>query len=326
MRTYKLRKCKRVHGLHFAGDGRRLLAVGGAEAGMVDSAVWLDLATGDSAGRIDQLARGYAVAPDGSRLVFVGVHRYRGGGAPLQWTPLPDFTDGWRSVPEPATRGRTLSSFSELWAIAFDPSGDTLIVGHGNAHRRTADLGVYEWEMGLTQLRFDTGEVVQRLSVSDLPGVFAFAPDGTRLAVSGGSESAQPEVTVLEFPGGRMKFCYLPSGTRTRCLTFLPDGRLVAANARNVYVFPPDGPEPQFVLAGHKGQVNAIAAFPDGRRLLSASHDGVVGIWDPADGRETAALDWKIGPVTALAFAPDGLTCAAAAGAKGQVVLWDVEM
>ena len=85
----------------------------------------------------------------------------------------------------------------------------------------------------------------------------------------------------------------------------------------------PDGPEPQFVLGGHKGQVNAITAFPEGRRLLSASHDGAIRIWDLANGRETAALDWTIGPITALAFAPDGLTCAAA-GAKGRVVLWDV--
>ncbi len=324
MRTYKLKKCKRVHGLQFAADGRRLLAVGGAEAGMVDCAVWLDLATGDSASRIDQLARGYAVSPEGSRLVFVGAHRYRGGGVPLQWTPLPDFSGGWWPVPEPAVRRQKLSSYSELWTVAFDPSGDTLIVGHGNTHRRTADLGVYEWEMGLTQLRFESGEVVKRLSVSDLPGVFAFNGDGTRLAVSGGPESGQPEVVVLEFPGGRMMFRYVPSGTRTRCLTFLPDGRLVAANARNVYVFPPDGPEPDFVLTGHEGQVNALAAFPDGRRLLSASHDGAIRVWDLADGRETAALDWKIGPITALAFAPDGLTCAAA-GAKGQVVLWDVD-
>ena len=141
--------------------------------------------------------------------------------------------------------------------------------------------------------------------------------------MSGGSESGQPEVAVLELPGGGMKFHYLPSGTRTRCLAFLPDGRLIAANARDVYVFPPDGPEPQFVLGGHKGQVNAIAVFPDGRRLFSASHDGAIRIWDLATGREVAALDWKIGPVTALAFAPDGLTCAAA-GARGQVVLWDV--
>ena len=325
MRTYKLKKCKRVHGLHFAADGRRLLAVGGAEAGMVDSALWLDLATGDSANRIDQLARGYAVSPDGSRLVFVGAHRYRGGGSPVQWLPLPDFSGGWRPVPEPTGRASKLSSFSELWAIAFDPSGDTLIIGHGSAHRRTADLGVYEWEMGLTQLRFETGEVVKGLSVSDLPGVFAFSPDGTRLAVSGGPQSGHPEVVVLEFPGGSMKFRYLPSGTRTRCLAYLPDGRLIAANARSVYVFPPDGPEPQFVLTGHEGQVNALAAFPDRRRLLSASHDGAIRIWDLVTGREVAALDWKIGPLTALAFAPDGLTCAAA-GAKGQIVLWDVEV
>ncbi len=35
-------------------------------------------------------------------------------------------------------------------------------------------------------------------------------------------------------------------------------------------------------------------------------------------------FDWKIGKVRSLAFAPDGMTCAAG-GSTGRVVLWDVE-
>ena len=41
MRAYKLKKCKRVQGLHFTPDGARLLAVGGDEVRMVDTTLLL---------------------------------------------------------------------------------------------------------------------------------------------------------------------------------------------------------------------------------------------------------------------------------------------
>ena len=44
---------------------------------------------------------------------------------------------------------------------------------------------------------------------------------------------------------------------------------------------------------------------------------------DVAARREQAAFDWEIGPVCTVAFAPDGMT-AAAAGLARQVVVWDV--
>ncbi|HVK01949.1 MAG TPA: hypothetical protein VM490_00595 [Armatimonadaceae bacterium] len=172
-------------------------------------------------------------------------------------------------------------------------------------------------------LRLVSGECVAHRSVPDLPGALAFNRDATQLAVSGGPESGQPVVNVFDVPALTSRFSYTPPGTRTRCLLYLPDDRLVAANARNVYVLRPDGGEPQFVLGGHTGQVNAVALSPDGRRLLSASHDGAIRVWDAGTGREVSAFDWGIGAVTAVAFAPDGLT-AAAAGEKGQVVSWDV--
>src|SRR5687768_13631671 len=108
MRTFKLRKCKRVHGLHFAPSGGRLLVVGASQVDVVESAIWLDLATGEAVSRIDQLAVRYAVAPDLSRLALLGAHGYDGGLAPLQWTALPDGAGGWHPVPTKAGKGATV--------------------------------------------------------------------------------------------------------------------------------------------------------------------------------------------------------------------------
>jgi WD40 repeat protein len=48
-----------------------------------------------------------------------------------------------------------------------------------------------------------------------------------------------------------------------------------------------------------------------------------VRLWDAASGRALSAYDWRIGPVSSLAFAPDGLR--AAAGGNGAICVWDLE-
>ncbi|OWK43479.1 WD40 repeat domain-containing protein [Fimbriiglobus ruber] len=62
---------------------------------------------------------------------------------------------------------------------------------------------------------------------------------------------------------------------------------------------------------------------PDGQTLAAASLDGTITFYDTASFRETARFAWNLGPLHSVAFAPDGLTCAAGAG-HGQVLIWDL--
>ena len=67
-----------------------------------------------------------------------------------------------------------------------------------------------------------------------------------------------------------------------------------------------------------------------GKTLATAGKDNVVRLWDVATRKERKALTGHQQPVSALAFAPDGKTLAAAAGDRpgrgrepGLIVLWD---
>ncbi len=51
--------------------------------------------------------------------------------------------------------------------------------------------------------------------------------------------------------------------------------------------------------------------------------DGTARLWSVPAGEPAGAYDWEVGRLAAVAFAPDGMTCAAGSE-DGQVVVWDV--
>lgn len=313
MRTFKFKKLKRIHGLHFAPDGGRVLGVGGQEVGMIDSAVWLDLASGESGARVDQFAESYAVDPALTRYLICGANTWKRGMAAVQWTPL-SGPPKWHPIPSP--RGVMLGG------AAFDPAGTRVVFSTQRDLRPRAGDAEERLAFGLHLAPLDTGEPVN-FAAEDAGRVLAFNADGTRLAFTGGAEW-KPTAEVYDLTARERLFRFEPPATRSRAVLFLPDNRLVLANGRDVYVLPATGGEPLVTFSEHPKQVNAVALTPDGRRVLSASHDGTIRAWDPDTGEVARVFDWHIGPVTAVAFAPDGLTCAAA-GTNGRVVVWDVD-
>jgi len=81
--------------------------------------------------------------------------------------------------------------------------------------------------------------------------------------------------------------------------------------------------KPLRTLVGHKGWVLTVTISPDGTRIASGGIDRTVRIWDPASGRELAALPHPSTPAV-LRYSGDGQTLAA--GCRGGTVrLWDTE-
>ncbi|MCU0704367.1 MAG: WD40 repeat domain-containing protein [Fimbriiglobus sp.] len=322
MRLVKLKAMKRINALHFTPDGRNLLAVGGAEVRMQDWAVWVDVAVMEETLRIPMHAQCAAVSADLSRIAVGNARPF------LERENIPpvvtfDATDPtWH---EDESRWQTVIPASEHYlpvvGLAFDPKGKRLAVSYD------ATDGPDEYSHSpFVLLPLGIGKSFAVSPVDDPDAtyeVLAFSPDGQRLAATGGIDG-DPSVTVINARTAKRVRDFAPPGTQTRHLVFRPGGdTLAVVNGKRVFLYPPEPSTPRLVF-DHPKQVNQVAFTPDGRRLLSTCHDGLVRIWDTANGLHVTSYDWGIGQTTAVAVSPDGLT-AALAGQKGQIAMFDLD-
>jgi WD40 repeat protein/transcriptional regulator with XRE-family HTH domain len=230
-----------------------------------------------------------------------------------------------------------------LFALAFAPDGQTLVVGGGGD------------EVTLLDLRADapTPEP-RRLSLPGGAYSVAFNPSGTLLAagrVSGGVALYQTDAPDGVAPGPELDFPapvqalafgpdgllatagndavlrlfrpastgYQPAGSLTLgdasntlfSLAFSPDGQHVAVGSRDkqvrvVDVSDADRPKEQgSPLTGFDSWVNTVTYSTDGTRLAAGSSDSTVRLFDVADGALLTTLPTP-SPVTDLSFLPDG--------------------
>ena len=120
----------------------------------------------------------------------------------------------------------------------------------------------------------------------------------------------------------------LPGDTGFRCVSFSPDGRLVAAGGGiegergvgDVKIWEVDTGRERPTTAGHGAW--GLALSPDGRRLATGGTDQAVRIWDTASGQEILTLRGHMDYVMGVAFSPDGHRLFSASGDR-TVRIWD---
>jgi WD40 repeat protein len=209
-------------------------------------------------------------------------------------------------------------------AFAITSDGRRLVVAFS---RQSMDPGDprhrVSWTYHLAVVPFKSGGRVSPLDLERPVDLLAMQPVGSRCATITGEDTK--EVHLCEEPGGEPIADYPLPTAQTGMLAFSPDGRLLAVpNFRTVYLLDSKRLREVGTLVGHTKKVNALAFTADGRQIITASHDETVRVWDVAAAKELRTYDWKIGLVSAIAIAPDGLTCAAG-GTRGRIVVWDNE-
>jgi WD40 repeat protein len=158
---------------------------------------------------------------------------------------------------------------------------------------------------------------------SGLDGLAA-APDGTTLAVTLHRDNQTPlEAVAFLRPGNEPVLGELLAlDAIPYAVAFSPDGAtLSVATTKSIQRFATATGTRLPALKQHTRMVTGLAYLPDGR-LLSCSFDGTVCTWD--GDRCVDVKDWKLGRLTTVAVAPDGMR-AAVGCYTGDIFLWDLD-
>jgi WD40 repeat protein len=188
-----------------------------------------------------------------------------------------------------------------------------------------------------------------------LPGVVnhvLFSPDGNRLAIAGTVEREHARVGFctewnLAGPGEAQTIDYLsragglPSRSANH-IAYSADGRQLGVacgeegeDRCQAFVFHVDeasssANDRRPITLSHAGAVAFVEFSPDGRSVLTASHDGTAKVWSVPSARNGATADLiprvfrHDGPVFAAAFSPDGQYVVTAARDR-RARIWDAE-
>jgi WD40 repeat protein len=175
------------------------------------------------------------------------------------------------------------------------------------------------------ELRFwdlQNGTQMNLLPAAPAKGVTSvvFSRNGKRIAL--GMQDGQ--VSIWDFVTGRRlsRFHAHTNEVNALCFSHDDDGLFLASGGNDhrvvLYDVRHGGTSP---LDGHKDGVSGLAFARDDKTLVSTSSDGTIRFWSVANHQVALSLTHEGGPVTSVAFSPDG-NFMATSGSGGMARLW----
>ncbi|MCH8047275.1 MAG: PD40 domain-containing protein [Planctomycetes bacterium] len=321
----------RVYSLAWSPDGKQL-AVGNDDFGRSEVPLW-DAESGQQIKTLKgHTSRIHAVAwsPDGKLLATAGYDRV---------AHIWDVASG-ESL-------HSLPHSGQIWTVAFSPDGRSLATGTHSSQTTVWDVstgaklqsfqghagrvGSVAWHPDgkrLASASYDGTVKIWKIRAQDASPGFgddtqrvAWSPDDRLLACeTDGDETVVRDATtgneLLRLAG--TKPAWSPDG---KCLSTIDKGRLRVWNV--------DGSAATLQknldsITPHSGAVESIVFLPDGSRLVSASSDNTIKVWDIASGKCLSTLAEHTDKIESIAVSPDGQMLASASG-DNTIRLWDVD-
>jgi WD40 repeat protein len=114
----------------------------------------------------------------------------------------------------------------------------------------------------------------------------------------------------IERPGAIVASLAFSAASESLAAGLIPTSGGDSPEASQVLLWDAQSGEPERTLPGHACGTRCVSFAPDGRILASGGEDGLIRLWDTSTGAERVGLEWHLDAVCSVTFAPDGLTLA----------------